>query len=79
MDGIAHRLRTTSEIFCYPRGTFSWGARKKDLAAAQHERIGGAQALLESLVLLFGKCEDEDWGFMRTTVARSTQPISDAH
>jgi hypothetical protein len=42
---------------------FSSGAGKKDLGSAQHERIGGAQALLEDLVLLFGKRTDENWRF----------------
>jgi hypothetical protein len=60
MDGIAHRLRTAPEVFGYPRRMFSSGAGKKDLGSAQHERIGGAQALLEGLVLLFGKRTDEN-------------------
>src|SRR5215212_2896097 len=63
MDGIAHRLRTAPEVFGYPRRMFSSGAGKKDLGSAQHERIGGAQALLEDLVLLFGKRTDENWRF----------------
>jgi hypothetical protein len=41
----------------------SSGAGKKDLAAAQHERIGGAQASLEDLVLLFGERAYEDRRF----------------
>jgi hypothetical protein len=61
MDGIAHRLRTAPEVFGYPRRMFSSGAGKNDLGSGQHERIGGAQALLEGLVLLFGKRTDENW------------------
>src|SRR5215208_5513530 len=62
-DGVPDRLRGAPEASGYLQGRLSAGARQKDLAAAHHEGIFGAQPGLDPFALLFRRFPNKDWRF----------------
>jgi hypothetical protein len=62
-DGVPDRLRGAPEASGYLRGRLTAGAGQKDLAAAHHEGIFGAQPCFEPFALVFRRLPDKDWRF----------------
>jgi N-acetylmuramoyl-L-alanine amidase-like protein/DDE family transposase len=62
-DGVPDRLRGAPEASGYLRGRLTAGAGQKDLAAAHHEGIFGAQPCFQTFALPFGGFPDKDWRF----------------
>jgi hypothetical protein len=54
-------------------GRLSSGAGQKDLAAAHHEGIFGAQRGFEPFALLLQQFSNQNWTFMEATIAHHTQ------
>src|SRR5215213_4432852 len=62
-DGVPDRLRGAPEASGYLRGRLTAGAGQKDLAAAHHEGIFGAQSCFQTFALPFRRFPDKDWRF----------------
>jgi len=62
-DGVPHRLRSAPEAFGYLRRRLPAGARQKNLAAAHHESVFGAQPRFEPFALLSRQFPDENRRF----------------
>jgi hypothetical protein len=60
VDGVAHGLRVAAQGASDPGGAFAPCALEQDLAAAEDEGVGGAQAFFKSLALVFLKRTHED-------------------
>ena len=76
-DGVANRLRSAPEASGYLRRRFPAGASKKDLAAAHHESVFGAQPGFEPFALLFRQFPYKDWRFHAAHYSLSHTTLSD--
>ena len=68
---------TVCDASGYLRGRLSSGAGQKDLAAAHHEGIFGAQPRFQTFALLFRRFPDKDWRFHADNYSPSHTTLSE--
>ena len=72
-EGIADGLGGEADGGGDLRRGLAWGAVQEDLAAAQGEGVGGAQALAQGLPLGVSQGPDEQWCFHPVSIAAQLQ------